>query len=216
MLAKEFTTSCRCDILALPNRERVSPMNTLGMRLREARERLGLNQKQAAERLGISNVVLNRYERDERKPDPETLRRIAEEYGTSADYLLGLSDDPNPLDDLATSARRLQAIRVSRDMSQRDLADRLGITVPQLARYESAIERLPDELVDKLADVFEVDRRYFTGEIDQAESERLLGETWFRAPARLSPEAKKSVEDFIAFVIAQEERKKQQEKRQGQ
>jgi len=32
----------------------------------------------------------------------------------------------------------------------------------------------------------------------------------------LWPEAKKSVEDFIAFVIAQEERKKQQEKRQGQ
>lgn len=216
MLAKKFTSAPCCDMLELPNRERIGPMSTLGARLKEVRERLGLNQKQAAEKLGISNVVLNRYERDERKPDPETLRRIAEGYGVSIDYLLGLSDEPNPLGDMVTTARRLQAIRVSRDMSQRDLADRLGITVPQLARYESALERLPDELVDKLADVFEVDRRYFTGEIDQAEIERLLGETWFRAPARLSPEAKKSVEDFIAFVIAQEERKKQQEKRQGQ
>lgn len=206
-------------MLELPNREEVYPMATLGARLREARERLHLSQKQAAERLGISNVVLNRYERDERKPDPQTLRRIAEEYQVSSDYLLALIDDPVPAavsDVLTTTTRRLEAIRKSRGWNQRELADRLGISVPEFARYENATGALPDELVDKLAEVFEVDRRYFTGEIDQAEIEKLLGGTWFRAPAELSPEARKSVEDFIAFVIAQEERKKQQEKQQGQ
>ncbi|NSW84681.1 MAG: helix-turn-helix transcriptional regulator [Syntrophothermus sp.] len=64
-------------------------MITLGMRLKAIRERLNLSQKEAAERLGISNVVLNRYEHDERKPDPEMLRRIADQYGVTIDYLVG-------------------------------------------------------------------------------------------------------------------------------
>lgn len=192
-------------------------MSTLGPRLKQLRESRGLTQRQLAAELNVSPSTIALYEIGRRKPEPAMLAKIADRFGVPLDYLLGRTDTPAmPPEDLVTAARRLQAIRVSRDMSQRDLADRLGITVPQLARYESALERLPDELVDKLAQIFEVDRRYFTGEIDQAEIERLLGETWFRAPARLSPEAKKSVEDFIAFVVAQEERKKQQEKQQGQ
>ncbi len=193
-------------------------MPSLGNRLREARERLGLGQKQAAERLGISNVVLSRYECDERKPDPEMLKHIAVLYGTTVDYLLGLSDDPThtPTDDLATTARRLRAIRQARDMTQQELAKRLGIDVSELARYESALDKPPDGLIDKLAGVFEVNKRYFTGEIDQTEIERLLGETWFRAPAELSREARKTVEDFIAFVIAQEERRRRPDKPQEQ
>ena len=191
-------------------------MSTLGDRIKALRSVKGLTQEDLARQLCVNRATLANWDINRTAPDYDSLQELAKFFGVSTDYLLGLRDDPSPLDDLVTAARHLQAIRVSRDMSQRDLADRLGITVPQLARYESALERLPDELVNKLAEVFEVDRRYFTGEIDQAEIERLLGETWFRAPARLSPEAKKSIEDFIAFVIAQEERKKQQEKQQGQ
>ncbi|CAM3751985.1 helix-turn-helix domain-containing protein [Cohnella lubricantis] len=67
---------------------------TLGTRLRERRERFGKTQLDAARELGISNVQLSRYESDGRKPDPEMLGRFAEYYRTSADYLLGLTDDP--------------------------------------------------------------------------------------------------------------------------
>ncbi|MGE5586278.1 MAG: helix-turn-helix domain-containing protein [Bacillota bacterium] len=188
-------------------------------RLAKLRAARGLSQYRLAELLGFSRGQISNYEQGSREPDHATLQKLADFFDVSIDYLLGRTDDPRlatPIQDLVTAARRLQAIRVSRDWSQQDLASRLGITVPQLARYESGLERLPDELVDRLAEVFEVDRRYFAGEIDQGEIERLLGETWFRAPAKLSPEARKSVEDFIAFVIAQEERKKRQEKQQGQ
>lgn len=191
-------------------------MATFAERLKSLRDQKGLTQEGLASALGVSRSTIGGYEAPskEREPDFAIVCRLASFFGVSTDYLLGRSDDPTPVappGDLTTIARRLEAIRKSRGWSQRELADRLGITVPELARYESAIAAPPDELVDKLADAFEVDRRYFTGEIDQAEIEKLLGETWFRAPAKLSPEAKKSVEDFIAFVIAQEERKKQQE-----
>ncbi|MDR3543247.1 MAG: helix-turn-helix transcriptional regulator [Desulfosporosinus sp.] len=64
----------------------------IGDRLKKIRNRKGLNQKEAAESFGISNVVLNRYENDERTPDVETLGKLAEFYGVTTDYLLGRTD----------------------------------------------------------------------------------------------------------------------------
>ncbi|MEK0312472.1 helix-turn-helix domain-containing protein [Cohnella sp. 56] len=66
---------------------------SLGTRLRERRERLGKTQLTAARELGISNVQLSRYESDDRKPEPDMLGRFAEYYRTTADYLLGLTND---------------------------------------------------------------------------------------------------------------------------
>lgn len=66
---------------------------SLGNRLRERREKFGKTQLDAAKQLGISNVQLSRYESDDRKPDPEMLSRFAEYYRTTADYLLGRTDN---------------------------------------------------------------------------------------------------------------------------
>lgn len=69
-------------------------MSVLGKRIRTAREMLGLSQTGAAEKLGISNVVLNRYEQGERRPDPEMLKLIGDTFGVSIDYFLGRTDSP--------------------------------------------------------------------------------------------------------------------------
>ncbi|MBW5447452.1 helix-turn-helix domain-containing protein [Cohnella sp. CFH 77786] len=69
---------------------------SLGSRLRERREKLGKTQLDTARDLGISNVQLSRYESGDRKPDPGMLSRFAEYYNTTADYLLGRTDDPVP------------------------------------------------------------------------------------------------------------------------
>lgn len=61
---------------------------SLGKRLKEARERCGLSQKKAAEKLNITNKALSTYERDFRDPDTGTLKRLAELYNVSTDYLL--------------------------------------------------------------------------------------------------------------------------------
>ena len=72
-------------------------MVSIGSRLRKSRDQKNLNQKEAAEALGISNVVLNRYENDERLPDVDTLGKLAEFYGVTTDYLLGRIDNPKPI-----------------------------------------------------------------------------------------------------------------------
>lgn len=74
-------------------------MSTIGIRLRRIREEKGLDQKEAAEKLGMSNVVLNRYEKDKREPDLNTIFTLAQFYGVSIDWLvkgnkLSIPDDP--------------------------------------------------------------------------------------------------------------------------
>ena len=53
-----------------------------------------MTQGQFAEKLGISRPTVGLYESGARIPDAEILRDIAEKCGVSADYLIGLAEDP--------------------------------------------------------------------------------------------------------------------------
>lgn len=64
-------------------------MSVLGNRIKHLREQSALSQKRLAEALGISNVQLSRYETGDRKPDPDTIKQIADFFDVSVDYLLG-------------------------------------------------------------------------------------------------------------------------------
>lgn len=69
---------------------------TLGERLRLLREKKDWTQKQAANIFGITNGALSNYERNKRTPDVHTLKKFAEVYNTSIDYLLGNTNiNPN-------------------------------------------------------------------------------------------------------------------------
>ncbi|MCL6477432.1 MAG: helix-turn-helix domain-containing protein [Peptococcaceae bacterium] len=67
---------------------------TLGERLKEARERRGFTQVYVAKQLGITNTAVSNYERGERDPDTALLKRLAELYDVSTDYLLGSANIP--------------------------------------------------------------------------------------------------------------------------
>ena len=63
-------------------------------RLRDVREDSDLKQKDVAEILGIAQTVYSRYERGYQSLPIDYLVKLCEYYNVSADYLLGLSDDP--------------------------------------------------------------------------------------------------------------------------
>ena len=56
------------------------------------RKNAGEAQNELADYLGISRGSLANYETGKRKPDINTIIRIARRYNTSTDYILGLSD----------------------------------------------------------------------------------------------------------------------------
>ncbi|HHW70983.1 MAG TPA: helix-turn-helix transcriptional regulator [Clostridiales bacterium] len=61
---------------------------SLGEKLRLLREKRDWTQKQAADIFGITSGALSNYERNKRTPDIHTLKKIAEVYGTSIDYIV--------------------------------------------------------------------------------------------------------------------------------
>lgn len=71
-------------------------MLELGDRIKYLREKLDWTQQQLSDKTGLTKVQLSRYETNDRKPDPDALKRIADALDTSGDYLLGRTDDPNP------------------------------------------------------------------------------------------------------------------------
>jgi transcriptional regulator with XRE-family HTH domain len=60
-----------------------------GERLKELREEQKLTQEQLAEQLGTSKPTINRYEKNIREPEYDTLINIADYFKVSIDYLLG-------------------------------------------------------------------------------------------------------------------------------
>ncbi|KYG90851.1 hypothetical protein A0U40_17805 [[Bacillus] sp. KCTC 13219] len=67
----------------------------LGERLRSLREKRGLKQTEFAERMGIPNQNVSNYERGFRQPDYETLKKFADFFEVSTDYLLGRTNQKN-------------------------------------------------------------------------------------------------------------------------
>ncbi len=67
----------------------------LAQRLKYLRKHAELSQTDVATRLGIIPNSYSRYERGERMPDCETLRKLANFFDVSVDYLIG-NDIGNP------------------------------------------------------------------------------------------------------------------------
>lgn len=66
----------------------------VGERLKSLRESEGLTQQELADRLQITRSALSLYETNKREPDNETIRKFADFFEVTTDYLLGRVDEP--------------------------------------------------------------------------------------------------------------------------
>lgn len=71
-------------------------MTTYQTRLRELRNAAKLSQEATAEKVGISKISYQRYELGERDIPGDVLRRMAEFFGVSADYIMMTTDIATP------------------------------------------------------------------------------------------------------------------------
>ena len=68
-------------------------MNTLGERLKAERTKRNWTLNQVANKLGLKgHSTYSNWEYGKREPDSEMLRKLAELYDVSTDYLLGITD----------------------------------------------------------------------------------------------------------------------------
>ncbi len=68
----------------------------LGERIKKCRIDMNLTLKALGNRLNLAESTLSLYESGKRTPDYETLRKMAEVFDVSVDYLLGRTDEKNP------------------------------------------------------------------------------------------------------------------------
>lgn len=64
-------------------------------RLRALREKRGWSQRELARQSGVALAAVSKYERGEVDPSSTALKQMAERLEVSADYLLGLTNDPH-------------------------------------------------------------------------------------------------------------------------
>lgn len=64
----------------------------LNQRIRILRQARGLSQVELARILGVTKQSVSNWENDNIQPSIEMLKKIAQTFGVSADYLLGLDD----------------------------------------------------------------------------------------------------------------------------
>ena len=67
-----------------------------GQRINQARKQRKETQAQLGALLGVSNAQISDMEAGKKTTTVENVALICRHYGVSADYLLGLTDDPTP------------------------------------------------------------------------------------------------------------------------
>ncbi|MGX2958012.1 helix-turn-helix domain-containing protein [Peribacillus sp. JNUCC 23] len=70
-------------------------MSTFGDRLRVLRKEKGKSQKEFGKLFSLSESTIGMYERDERKPDYDTLEKFSDYLEVSIDFLITGRENPN-------------------------------------------------------------------------------------------------------------------------
>ena len=138
---------------------------TIPERLQDLRKERHLTLERLAEQTGLSRSALGKYESDDYKDiSPFAIATLAEFYGVSADYLMGLTENKNHPN------TELQALHLSDDMvellSSRKINNRLLCelaTHPDFQRFmtdmEIFIDRIADMRVEQMNLVLEAARQ---------------------------------------------------------
>ena len=133
-------------------------MSNFNNQLKTLRQEYNLSQQELADKIGISKSSINMYERGEREPGIETVKRIADFFNVDVDYLFGVSDIKKRREFKVTRtnksiAHNIRHHREQSNLSQKELADLLGIDEAVVADLESSKSTLKKDMLYKICDV---------------------------------------------------------------
>ncbi|MFH5207898.1 helix-turn-helix domain-containing protein [Antrihabitans spumae] len=109
--------------------------------LESARDNAGMTRGTLARKIGVDPTTIHGWETGRSHPTPDLLARAAEELGILVDALVDIDPDQRTLTDL----------RVLAGLTQRQLADRIGLSQPTVGRIERGEARLTDPAAELLA-----------------------------------------------------------------
>lgn len=111
----------------------------IGDKIEELRKSKGMTQEELGEKLATSPSTIGMYEQNRRTPDIYKLTSVAEIFGVSTDYLLGIEerDGMETGGDSLYLAGNLKILREQKGKTQQVLATQLGVSDGAIAMWET-------------------------------------------------------------------------------
>lgn len=132
-------------------------------RLKELREKFGLSQIELGNRLGVTQQSVFAWEHGKTSPQIQTAITLAQMYGVSLDYLLGLSDDPKIEKERGAAMNRYKEARRRAGLSQKAAAISLGVRPPSMSDWESGKTKPTHEHLVAMATIYGTTIDYLLG-----------------------------------------------------
>lgn len=124
--------------------------NHITNRLKALREENGMNQSELGKLLNVQGAAISKYESGEVPLTGETIVQLAEYFGVTADYLLGLTEGEDTIgteekiNEIAQRVgRNIRSIREQAGLSQDEFAEGFSVKQPTVANWETG-KRQPD------------------------------------------------------------------------
>ncbi|MBS3753382.1 MAG: helix-turn-helix domain-containing protein [Anaerolineales bacterium] len=142
----------------------------LGVLIRDARLKAGETMKDCGDIIGASGRTISKYEDGEKSPSLPELEVLAYYLNIPLDQFWGkqTSSSQNPLDALGDVEQRLELrdrtiglnlrkAREAKELSMREVADKLDITTYRLKSYEKGKFSTPLPVLEQFAEIYGLD-----------------------------------------------------------
>lgn len=157
--------------------ENISYNQNMKTIFRDLRKEKSLTQMELAKILNIDQTTVSKWEVGKAIPDYDTLQRLADFYNVSVDYLLGRENKHfvSPTFEQNTALIRLKELRESKNLTQAKLAEILGVGRTTITMYEKGAIVPPADILQKLANYFDVSVDYLLGRKESLQKEMPAG-----------------------------------------
>lgn len=140
-------------------------------RLKELREYNGYSQREIAENIGIKRSTYNEYEQQYSTIPTIKLNEVANFYGISIDFLLGLTEAKNYDDskkeiDTNISKQRLKTWRKENKITQKKLAEMFHSSQHVIVCYEKGSNFIGVPYLYTICSKYKISADYLLGKID--------------------------------------------------
>jgi len=130
-------------------------MATFSKRLKKLRKKNKVTLEELAREIDITKTTISRYENEKRVPKMDTVKKIADYFNVTTDYLIGNTDEKKSADKIKKAiAKDPELVSFWDEIAQRDelkllfkqTKDLEPKTIKQIIRIIKAIEEEEEEL----------------------------------------------------------------------
>lgn len=111
----------------------------------------GITSKQLAQEIGVSQGNISDWRKDRSKPSSEVLKRIAEYFNVSIDFLYGYSENQTQKTESRLTSKEIDLLREMRNSDKKHIKA-LASTIDKLLEEGDRLLKIADHIADNNSD----------------------------------------------------------------